>query len=640
LTQGVNAPAWSGAFFSLHLKYSPFSFVCYIANGEARYFNVILTPAKPVGPYIVVNMKKEKSPSATPGQAKPNIMSVLKPYRGMVALLIFLALLSNALNLVLPRMIAKAIDAYTGGNLVMNTLIIEFSLAAVFIFVLTYLQSIIQTYASEKVARELRTELSSKISRQTFAYIQKSDPSKLLTNLTSDIDSIKLFVSQAIVSIASSIFIIIGASVLLLSIDWKLGLIVITIIPVIGFTFFTVLRKVRVLFKQGREVIDWLNKIINESVLGAALIRVLNAQQPEYDRFIAANGKSRDLGTAIIRLFAGLIPVISFMANMALMSVLLLGGHFVITGEMSLGNLAAFNSYITILIFPIIVIGFMSNIMAQATTSYGRIFEVLNAPDTVEPGTVKETLKGAMDLDHVSLSLGGKPILKDISFSVKPSSRTAIIGPTAAGKTQLLNVMIGLLTPNSGDITYDHTNIVDFDKDVLLQQVGLVFQDSIIFNMSVRENIAFNEKVSPALMEKAIATAELKEFIAGLPDGLETIVSERGSSLSGGQKQRIMLARALAINPRILLLDDFTARVDTNTEQRILENVQQNYPDLTLISVTQKIASAAHYDQIILLMEGEVIAIGTHPELMQSCPEYVQIYNSQRSTSNYELQPE
>jgi ATP-binding cassette subfamily B protein len=603
-------------------------------------FNVILTPAKPAGLYIVVNMNKVKRPSSAPGPAKPGIMSVLQPYRGMVALLIFLALLSNALNLVLPHMIAKAIDAYTGGTLVINTLIIEFSIAAVLIFVFTYLQSIIQTYASEKVARELRTELSSKISRQTFAYIQKSDPSKLLTNLTSDIDSIKLFVSQAIVSIASSVFIIIGASVLLLSIDWKLGLVVITIIPVIGFTFYTVLNKVRVLFKQGREVVDWLNKIINESVLGAALIRVLNAQQPEYDRFIAANGKSRDLGTAIIRLFAGLIPVITFMSQMALLSVLLLGGHFVITGEMSLGNLAAFNSYIAILIFPIIVIGFMSNIMAQATTSYGRIYEVLNAPDTVEPGTVTDTLKGAMKMENVSLSLGGKPLLKEISFSVKPSSRTAIIGPTAAGKTQLLNVMIGLLTPDAGEVVYDHTHISDYNKDVLLQQVGLVFQDSIIFNMSVRENIAFNEKVSEALMEKAIATAELKEFIAGLPEGLETIVSERGSSLSGGQKQRIMLARALAINPRILLLDDFTARVDTNTEQRILENVQQNYPDLTLISVTQKIASAANYDQIILLMEGEVVAIGTHPELMQSCPEYIQIYNSQRSTSNYELQPE
>ncbi|SFD84648.1 ATP-binding cassette, subfamily B [Chitinophaga sp. CF118] len=585
-------------------------------------------------------MNKVKSPSAAPGQPKPNVMSVLRPYKGMVILLLLLALLSNALNLVLPHMIAKAIDAYTSGTLVINTLIIEFSLAAVLIFIFTYLQSIIQTYASEKVAKEMRTALSSKISQQTFAYIQQADPNKLLTNLTSDIDSIKLFVSQAIVSIASSVFIIIGASALLISIDWKLGLLVITIIPVIAFAFFTVLSKVRVLFKQGREVIDWLNKIINESVLGAALIRVVNAQQPEYDRFIAANGKSRDLGTAIIRLFAGLIPVITFMASMASLAVLMLGGHFVITGEMSLGNLAAFNSYIAILIFPIIVIGFMSNIIAQATASYTRISGILNAPDTVDPGTVRDNLEGAITLKNISLSLAGRPVLKDLSFSVKPSSRTAIIGPTAAGKTQLLNVIIGLLKPDTGNIMYDETDIDNYDKDVLLQQVGLVFQDSIIFNMSVRENIAFNEKVSEALMEKAIATAELSDFIASLPEGLETIVSERGSSLSGGQKQRIMLARALAINPRILLLDDFTARVDTNTEQRILENVQQNYPDLTLVSVTQKIASAVHYDQIILLMEGEVVATGTHPELMQSCPEYVQIYNSQRSTSNYELQPE
>src|SRR6187549_2573846 len=159
-------------------------------------------------------MNKVKSPSAKSGQAKPNIMSVLKPYRGLIGLLLLLALLSNALNLVLPRMIANAIDAYTAGKLVINTLLIEFSLAAVIIFILTYLQSVIQTYSSEKVAKELRTALSSKISKQTYAYIQESDPNKLLTNLTSDIDSIKLFVSQAVVSIASSIFIIVGATIL------------------------------------------------------------------------------------------------------------------------------------------------------------------------------------------------------------------------------------------------------------------------------------------------------------------------------------------------------------------------------------------------------------------------------------------
>lgn len=585
-------------------------------------------------------MRKKTSPPADKAPALPGITSILKPYKGMVTLLIFLALLSNGLNLVLPWLISRGIDAYTNGHLDMSGLVTEFVLAAACIFIFTYLQSVIQTYTSEKVAREQRTKLADKISRQQYAAIQAANPSKLLTNLTTDIDTVKLFVSQGIVSVASSLFIIIGASTLLLVMNWKLGLCVITIIPVIGLAFYMVLNKVRSIFKQSREVIDRLNKIINESVMGAALIRVLNAQQYEYDRFIAPNGESRTLGMSVVRLFAGLVPVISFMANMSLLAILLLGGHYVITGSMSLGELAAYNSYVAILIFPIVVIGFMSGLIAQSAASYSRIAEVLYAPDAVDTGTIQRTIEGDVAMENIHLTLAGKPVLKDISFRVKAGTRTAIIGPTAAGKTQLLNVLIGLLNPDKGKVSYDGTDLKDYDKEHLLQQIGLVFQDSILFNMSLKENIAFNETVSDALMNKAIATAELKDFITTLPEGMETIVSERGTSLSGGQKQRLMLARALAINPTILLLDDFTARVDPNTEQRILQNVQQNYPDLTLISVTQKIASAVHFDQIILLMEGEVIAIGTHDELMQSCPEYVQIYNSQRSTSNYELQPE
>ena len=159
-----------------------------------------------------------------------------------------------------------------------------------------------------------------------------------------------------------------------------------------------------------------------------------------------------------------------------------------------------------------------------------------------------------------------------------------------------------------------------------------------MFNMSIRENIAFSDTVTDESLAKAIQTAELKDFVDQLPEKLNTIISERGNSLSGGQKQRIMLARALAVDPKILLLDDFTARVDTNTEKRILENIQKNYPDLTLLSVTQKIASVENYDKVILLMQGEIIASGSHQELLKSSPEYVQIYNSQQSTSNYELQ--
>nr|WP_245869820.1 ABC transporter transmembrane domain-containing protein [Pedobacter ginsengisoli] len=198
----------------------------------------------------------------------PSIFSLLKPYSGLIFLLILFALLSNGLNLWIPKLIGSGIDAYSAGKFSYRIIAAEFITIVIIIFLFSFLQSLMQTYASEKVARDLRTRLADKISRQSFAYIQTTNPSRLLTNLTSDVDSIKLFVSQAIVSIVSSLFIIIGASILLLSINWRLGLIVMAIIPIIGGAFFVVLGKVRVLFKKSREVIDWLNKVINESILG------------------------------------------------------------------------------------------------------------------------------------------------------------------------------------------------------------------------------------------------------------------------------------------------------------------------------------------------------------------------------------
>lgn len=441
---------------------------------------------------------------------------------------------------------------------------------------------------------------------------------------------------MAVVSLASSLFIVIGASALLISIDWQLALAVLIIIPIIIGAFMIVFRKLTSMFKKSREVVDRLNKIINESIMGAALVRVLNSQTTEYSKFMDANTQARNLGMSILRLFATLIPIVVFVSNMASLVILALGGHFVINGRMSLGDFAAFSSYLVILIFPIMVIGFIGNFIAQASVAYGRIREVMDAPETRDTGTVDTPLKGNIQMKNIVVNYGEKPVLKNISFTINPGTRTAIIGPTAAGKTQLLYLLTSLIKPNSGSILFDDIDINNYNKETFQHQIGFVFQDSVIFNMSLRENIAFNELVTDELMEKAIETAELGDFINTLPEGMETIVSERGTSLSGGQKQRIMLARALALNPKILLLDDFTARVDNQTEQKILENVAKNYPELTLISVTQKIESVKNYGQIILLEEGEILASGTHEELLESSPEYVQIFNSQRSTNLYE----
>jgi len=442
---------------------------------------------------------------------------------------------------------------------------------------------------------------------------------------------------MAIVSLASSIFIIIGASILLFSINWELALSVLTIFPIISGAFYLVFRKVGVLFKKSREIIDLLNKVINESILGAALVRIVNSQAQEYHKFLEANTQAKNLGMSILRLFATLIPIVVFVSNMASILILALGGHYVITGKMSLGDFAAFNSYLVLLIFPIIIIGFISNFIVQASISYGRICAVLDNPQDLDSGTVKTPLNGNISMKNITVKYGDKNALQNISITIEKGSKTAVIGPTAAGKTQLLYLLTGLIKPATGDIFYDDININDYNKESFQYQIGFVFQDSIIFNMSLRENIAFNGNVTDESLAKAIETAELKNFIDSLPEGLNTIVSENGNSLSCGQKQRIMLARALALNPKILLLDDFTARVDNQTEKEILQNIEKNYPNLTLLSITQKISSVQDYQQVILLEEGEILGSGTHDNLMKTCPEYVQIYNSQRSTNHYEL---
>ena len=566
-----------------------------------------------------------------------SIFGLLLLYKGSIAGLIALGIVVNGLVLVIPTLIADVIDQFQTGNFNSESVALTFGLFALGILFFSYLQSIIQIYVLERVAKDIRTKLIEKIAVQDFMFIEKYSASKLLTNITSDIDSIKSFVSQAVVVLVSSVVIIIGVTIILFNINVKLAAAVLTIVPIIGIAFFLVFQIIRKLFTQSREIIDTLNGIISESIIGAALIRTLNSVGDELAKFTVANVRSKEIGLGILNLFSILVPLITFVASIATLIVVVLGGYYVINDEMTLGSFVAFNSYIGILIFPIITIGFISSIIAQASASYERVYAVLSAPDVKEAGAITTTLLGQVTVSGVSIAYDERPALQNISFSIAQKSKTAIIGPTGAGKTQLLNIMTRLIAPDGGQVTYDGVLVHEYAPTSFFAQVGIVFQDSIVFNTSVKENISFDAEVSESALQLAIQTAELDELVASLPHGLQTIVSERGSTLSGGQKQRLMLARALVLNPTVLYLDDFTARVDTKTERSILQNISDNYPDVTLISITQKIASIESYDQILLLMKGKLIASGTHKELLQTSPEYMQIYSSQRSTNSYEL---
>jgi len=566
-----------------------------------------------------------------------SIFGLLTRYKKLIASLVLLGVVANGLTLVIPTLVADVIDQFRAGNFVMESIAITFGLFALGILFFTYLQSLVETYVSERVAKDLREELVQKISQQNFSFVEINKPAKLLTNITSDIDSIKVFVAQVVAALVSSVVIIVGATIILIGINAKLAAAVLTIVPIIGVAFFLVFRLLSTLFTLSQEIKDTLNETISESIIGAALIRTLNSVGDEQSKFSVANIRAKDIGLGILNLFSILVPLITFVASAATLIVVVLGGYYVITDEMTLGSFVAFNSYIGILIFPIITIGFISSIIAEASASYKRVLVVLSAPDVPTPGTVRVPPKGLIQVADVSITYDEKKVLEAVSFVIAPQSKTAIIGPTGAGKTQLLNIITGLTQADSGEVTYDDVPLREYDPTTFFAHVGIVFQDSIVFNTTVRKNIIFDNEVSTEDLQLAIETAELDEYVARLPQGLDTVVSERGSTLSGGQKQRLMLARALVLKPNILFLDDFTARVDTKTEQSILKNISQNYPDLTLISITQKIAPVKDYDQILLFMQGTLVASGTHTKLLESSPEYMQIYDSQRSTNSYEL---
>jgi len=572
-----------------------------------------------------------------PKSQPASIFGLLTQYKSLIITVLLLSVVASGLTLLIPTLVADAIDTFQAGELLLNDFAWQFGLLALAILVFAYGQSIAETFASERVARQIRTQLVEKIAQQDVGFVQANNPSKLLTNITSDIDSVKVFVAQVVATLVSSLVLIVGATVILFVINPRLAAAVLLVVPIIGIAFWLIFRLLGPLFTASREIIDTLNGTIRETIVGAALIRTLNAVAPEQAKFTVANVRSKDIGMNILNLFSILVPLITLVASVATLIVVVLGGYYVIEGTMTLGSFVAFTSYIGILIFPIITIGFVSTIIAQAGASYERIYAVLSAPDVEAVGTVTQELSGAISARGISLSFDGKPALTDVALTIKAGSKTAIIGPTGAGKTQLLNILTGLTQPDNGTVTYDDVPLRDLAPNSFFSQIAIVFQDSIIFNTTVRENIVFKSEVSEAALQLAIDTAELDEFVDRLPAELDTVVSERGSTLSGGQKQRLMLARALVLSPTILFLDDFTARVDTKTEQSILANIARNYPDLTLVSITQKITPIESYDQILLLMQGELIATGTHDELLATSPEYMQIYNSQRSTSAYEL---
>lgn len=578
-----------------------------------------------------------KSPKNKPQPGRPPsplkaLLPFIAPHKRWIVLLILLGGITSAGALIIPKTLGTAIDEYSTGAFNANHTLTFLIGVTVVALIAAIIQQIVSTTVTERLAMSIRTALSRSISQQSFQYIQQQSAAKLLTNFTSDIDEVKVIISQGLVTILSAFVMIIGSGVLLFTINVKLALIALIPIPILFVVFQMVMRKIRSLFGEARSNTDALNRVITESITGAAIVRILNGAEALHARFDTANSNARRIGMKLLAAFGSFFPLLNTLSSASIVIAIWYGGNLVIGSSMTLGDFTAFYSYLNALILPIFILGFVSNIFVQATVAFGRMHAVLTATPPKETGSTTVQHEGEITYAGVSLTLHDNPVLSDVSLNIPFGKYTAIVGPTAAGKTQLLYTLLGLVAVDAGDITLGGVSQQDADRGAFLADTGIVFQDHVVFQASIRENITLGRTCTDEQITRALEIADLAGFVDTLPNGIDTVISERGSNMSGGQKQRISLARAIVTEPKLLVLDDFTARVDNATNARIRENLTKHLPNHTRIEVTQTIESIRDADHIILLMEGEVLAEGTHEELLARCFEYQQIAQSQETT--------
>ncbi|MGD2177537.1 MAG: ABC transporter ATP-binding protein, partial [Anaerolineae bacterium] len=433
----------------------------------------------------------------------------------------------------------------------------------------------------------------------------------------------------------SAILMMVGSIVLLIVTDWQLALIMLALMPLTFGVFGFFATKARPLFKKIQQRVADLNTVLQEGLVGVRVVKAFAREPYEARRYAQANRRLFDLNLVVGRLFAVGIPLIFLLANLAQMAVYWIGGGQVIGGQISVGKVVAFTNYMMMAFFPMLMLGMIITMISQAGASAERVFEILDAesevvekPDAVALGDIE----GRVSFEHVRFRYfgSGELVLKNVGFVAEPGQTTALLGATGSGKSTVINLIPRFYDATGGRVRIDDQDVRDLTLESLRRQIGIVLQETMLFAGTIRENIAFGRpKASLENVIAAAKAAEAHDFITSLPKGYDTPVGERGVTLSGGQKQRIAIARALLLDPRILILDDATSNVDYETELRIQRALDRLMTGRTSFVIAQRIATVLNADQILVMDEGEIVARGGHETLLQESPIYAEIYYSQ-----------
>ncbi|HEX2181451.1 MAG TPA: ABC transporter ATP-binding protein, partial [Rubrobacteraceae bacterium] len=545
----------------------------------------------------------------------------------------------SAASLTAPQLIRIAIDEGIVPRALNIILLAVGGLAAAALMrgLFTFLQGYLAERASQGVAYDLRNDLFAKIERLGFAYYDRVETGQLVTRLTSDVEQIRSFAGTGAVQLAAAVVMLIGTTILLILLDWQLALLALSVVPVIFVLLLRFVRRIGPLFREVQQTLGQLNSVLQEDLAGIRVIRTFAREDYEVARYRSVNDELLSKNLQTVRTFANNFPFVFLLANVGTLIIVLFGGLQVISGRLTIGELVAFNTYLGFLLFPIFTIGFLAAGISRAGASSLRVFEVLDAPLEVEeaPDAVPlPPIRCRVEFDGVRFRYPGdeREILRGISFSAEPGQTVAILGTTGSGKSTLVNLIPRFYDVTGGSLRLDGFDVRDVTLASLRSQIGIVMQSPLLFSGPVRDNIAYGKPdATQEEIEAAALAAQADEFIRALPAGYNTVIGERGVGLSGGQRQRIAIARALLIDPRLLILDDSTSAVDAETEAAIQESLDRLMREghRTVFVIAQRISTVRDADLILVLDGGGIAAIGTHDELLLTSELYNEILGSQ-----------
>jgi ATP-binding cassette subfamily B protein len=511
-------------------------------------------------------------------------------------------------------------------------IVVLFAIArGLFTFAQTYWSQVL----SQNLAFELRNDIFAKIQRLSFSYHDKNRTGQLMIRATDDVEKLRLFIGQGLLLALQSLIMLVGTLVILFTANASLTLVVLPVLPIALVVFMVFGAIAQPLFTEVQQRLGRVNTVLQENIAGLKVVKAFTMESHEMARFDESINSELEQRIKISRVFSFLFPFIFLVANLGQAAILYYGGRAIVEGTFTIGEWQKFSLYLTFIFIPMGQLGFIINLMAQAAASATRIFEILDAKNDVEnkPGAVElAESNGRIEFNNVTFRYfdSGQPVLANISFVAEPGQTVALLGSTGSGKTTIINLIPRFYDVSEGQILIGGQDIRDVTIESLRKQIGIVLQETNLFSGTIRDNIAFGRP--DASDEEIIAAAQAAaahDFILEFPEGYDTPVGERGSTLSGGQKQRIAIARALLLNPRILILDDSTSSVDLNTEYQIQKALDKLMEGRTSFVIAQRISTVLNADQILVLDKGRIVDRGVHEELMERSAIYAEIYHSQ-----------